>query len=307
MSMPIPAQYPEMTADDIDRGDAVAEIATLLQHNGMPGMAARAIASVGPHDVTPTLTAVAQAIADGVAADAAGLSADAPADAVLIPSAQRRASGAPRFLLAVPCAAMGQGDLQTALREELGPGTEIELRAFLDAILSPGDAYLDADPGFGFAPLTAATHEAGDVAVVTRGADADHVRFLSGNFARNGAAASAVALAPDAAGPASVDAMAAHPLATRARRLVVHVGQARDLPVVAVGGPSVWGDPRLAAVAMTGADRDPAARTWLARRGLELFAVAQDAGGTVLVPAEAMPEATLLVGLSAAAVAGAEA
>lgn len=305
MSMPIAAQRPETPALDLDRADAAAEIATLLQRAGMPGLAARTIASVGARTFSPSCAAVASRILDGITADAAGVAIDAPAEAVVIPSSQRRAGGAPRFLLAVPSAALGDADLQAALRAELDIGTEVELRAFLDAMLAPGDAYLDADPGFGFAPLSAATHESGAVSVVTRGADAGHTRFLADNFALNHVAATAVALPPSPVGPANLDAMASHPLAARADRLVVHVGLACDLPTVAVGGQGVWADPRLAAVVMTEVGRDQGARTWMQRRGLELFAVAQDADGTVLVPADVMPEATLLVGLSTAVVAGA--
>lgn len=293
--------WPDAAHDGATWADGVAEVAGMLQRSGMPGLAARAIAGMTAPGASASSLATAARLADGIAggiaADAAGIAFVASPGDVVIPSAQRHADGAPRFLLAIPADTLLPGELLDAVREELDAGTEVELRALLDALLEPGDVFLDADPGFGFAVLTAATVRHRGAGVVTRAADAAHATYLEGNLARNGLAKAAAVMAPGFAGPATLDQMARHPLVAGARRLVVHVGHARDLHETEMAGGALWSDPRLAAVAVTTSGVDGAATGWLARRGLEVFAVAQDADGTVLVPAASQPGAALLVGI----------
>ncbi len=287
---------------------ALQEIAGRLIHSAMPGTAERTIRLITPDGPDGERAAeVSAAIAAGRAADAALPHFERYAQDVLIPSAIRRTDHSPRFFLAIPRDAIGQAELFDAAVAEIdGTGVDAELRNFLDAILQPGDAFIDADPGFGFSMLTAASATTGTVSVMTRSADQDHASFLVHNAEVNRISAQCTVLPPERGMPATLDTMTSHPAIAGATRWIAYLGHAADLQTVLAAGRATLRDPRLGAVAWTTAgDRNSAvAQSSLDAMGFEHFAIARDADGPVLVPASRARGFTLMVSIPTARTVG---
>jgi hypothetical protein len=309
MSLPyaIPDSAQQAPADR-PTADALQEIAARLIQSAMPGVAERTIRLIADTGVDGERAAErAATIAAGRAADATMPQFERYREDVLVPSAIRRGDHAPRFFLAIPRDAIGQAELfEAAIAEIDGTGVDAELRNFLDAILEPGDAFIDADPGFGFSMLTASSATTGTVSVVTRSADQDHATFLLHNAEVNRVGAQCTVIPPERGVPATLDAMSSHPAIGSAARWIAYLGQASDLQTVLAGGRQTMRDPRLGAVAWTTAgDRASAvAQSSLDAMGFEHFAIARDADGPVLVPAARARGFTLMVSIPTARTAG---
>lgn len=116
--------------------------------------------------------------------------AEAGADTVYrVPAAFRRADGTPRFEMRIPKSAMDDAGVRVLAVEEsrLG-GYEYPSRAFVDAHLEPGDAFLDVGAHWGVFSLQAATRHPGRVPVVAVEPHPLNVQHLLAAVAGNGLA-----------------------------------------------------------------------------------------------------------------------
>jgi hypothetical protein len=298
--------------------DPVAAIAAIAARGAASGLA---IASPTPHDdaipaiatdpapVADTLRAAgfvraATAIARiGDDARLAEWEAIATADAALadvlathgaigVPSVQLGEDGAPRFVVC--------GDDMAALvdgfrQEHEGSGVDAELRLFLDEALQPGDRYVDAAPGAGWAVLTAATRPG--VRAIALVDDARAARAIA-TGARASRCAGAVTVrdldAPDAFALAPADGVT-----------VLHAGRAADVAPLLQALRAAHGT-RLDVVAWRcgaahDADHDAegmqVAAAVLGVLGFRHFALAAGEQGVELVPAEAMASNTMIFSL----------
>lgn len=286
---------------DLPTPTALLAIADVLAAAGMTSSAMRALEQAAHQGASGDDTSARRRrIEDARMADTALTTMRLPSEEFAIPSIDRHENGAPRFVLPIPVAAAGQAEVQQLVRDELaGDGVSAPLRLFLGAMLEPGDVYVDADPGFGMAMLSAASRDV-DITVVTRTADADHAAFLRRAFACNGITRSAIEPAINGI-PVGMDVLANHPVAQQAARIIVHAGPAS---AVAAAWPSVerlLRDPRVAAVVWTNDDASAEAtvRDRASTAGAGHFVLAQDAQGAVLVPVERLPNAPLVVTIPA--------
>ncbi len=230
-------------------------------------------------------------------------------DEFVVPSIERQANGAPSFLLPIPAEVAGQAEVMQVVTQEVqGEGVDAELRVFLGVMIEPGDVFIDCDPGFGLASLSAATRHPGRVTVISRAADDDHAAFLRRAFAAN--ALSDVAIeAPVNGRPQPLDTMLRNPLVSRSKRVLIHAGQADDIGAMLAEITLVGRNPRLAAIVWTiGSDHaTQQVADALAALGTQHFIVANDAEGAVLVPQHAVAGATLIVSLTANCLSGRQA
>jgi hypothetical protein len=291
------ASIPSQPAHDLPPAEALLAVADLLAATGMSASALRTLdLATNAGAVPDEATARRRRIEDARLADTALTAMRLPASEFAVPSMDRHANGTPRFVLPIPVAAAGQAEvLQLVSDEVAGDGVSAALRLFLSAMLEPGDAFVDADPGFGLALLTAASRHA-DVSVVTRAADSDHAAFLARALECNGIVQAGVQV-PTPGGAIPMDALTAHPVARRATRVIVHAGRADDVAMAPSSLDALLRDPRVAAVAWTrsSAQGDAAVRDRAGATGAGHFVLAQDAQGAVLVPAEQLPDAALVV------------
>jgi hypothetical protein len=286
---------------DLPTADALMSVAEVLSGAGLNSSALRTLELATQAGATgDDAGARKRRIEDARMADTALTAMRLPTTEFAIPSMDRHANGAPRFVLPIPVEAAGQAEVLQLVQEELaGDGVSAPLRLFLGAMLEAGDAYVDADPGFGMALLSAASRDA-DIAVVTRAADHDHAAFLSRALACNGMVRSAVQT-PANGMPVSLDALTSHPMVQASTRLIVHAGRASEMAAVWPAVERVLRDARVAAVVWTSDDAaaDVSVRDRASAIGAGHFVLAQDADGAVLVPFDRLPDAPLVVTLPA--------
>lgn len=238
---------------------------------------------------------------DARAVDDAAMRLGLHDDEFVVPSIERQADGTPSFLLPIPAEVAGQAEVMQVVAQEIcGEGVDAELRVFLGVMIEPGDAFVDCDPGFGLASLSAATRHPGRVTVISRAADDDHAAFLRRACHAN-AIYDIVVEAPAAGRPSSLDAMLQNPKLSRATRLLIHAGQADDIGAMLAELTLAVRNPHLAAIVWSiGSDEaTQQVADALAELGTQHFIVANDAEGAVLVPQHAVTGATLIVSLTA--------
>jgi hypothetical protein len=292
----------DLVPGDRPAGTALLELSQRLLQSGMADAALRAAEQALA--LMPGESAAQDVVGrlrEGRAADAATATIIAQDNEVLIPAAQRTSESAPRFVVPIPIDAIGQAELFEAATEELdGVGVDAELRNFLDAMLEPGDAFLDCDPGFGFSILAAATRHPGAVTVIARSADDDHAEFLEHALATNAIGTAAIER-PVHGVPVTLDALAAHRLLQRSARFIGYLGQADDVESVLTGASIVLQDSRMAALAWAVTDDRTTASTTqaLGRAGFAHFVIAADENGAVLVPADGMRGNRLIISVPA--------
>ncbi len=216
---------------------------------------------------------------------------------IMLPSAERTDDGMPRFILPLIADVAGQPEVMQVITTELnGDGVDAELRNFLGAFLEPGDVFVDCDPGFGFASLSAATNAVGDIGVIARAADTDHAEFLQHAFQINGPLSADVE-GPHAGGPQSLASLLSQRTVTQASRIVIHAGIADDLEEMRGELTAAMRDSRVAAIAWTlGSDdatRDLAG--YFESVGGTHFVVAADDEGVLLVPEGQVIGSSLIV------------
>ncbi len=289
-------------AADLPTGEALAEIAVAFLDAGMVRASAHlfSMAADAGADAGFTDAGRQRAIQIGTT-DVAVTERLVQDGALMIPSAERRDDGTPRFFLPIDASIAGQPHVLHVIRAELdGDGTDAELRNFLAAFLQPGDLLVDCDPGFGLASLSAATMPEVAPTVIARAADADHATFLEQCAAVN-ATADMVIVPPAGDSPSSLASLLQRHQATQAKRLVIHAGSADDLAAMHAELVAALHDHRCAAVAWTlGSDvASSAVAELLESRGGRHFVVATDADGVLLVPEGEVQGSSLIVTIPA--------
>lgn len=268
---------------------ALAEhLATLADAQGAPA---------GQVEVVRRRSAEARAV------DAAAVRQGLRHDEFVIPSIERQPDGTPAFLLPIPALAAGQAEVMQVVAQEVqGEGVDAELRVFLGAMIEPGDALVDCDPGFGFGILCAATRHPGRVTIVSRGADDEHAGFLRRAFAANGLYDVAID-APVGGDLPSLDMMLQNRLLAASTRLLIHAGQADDMDALLPALQRAIRSPRVTAVIWSIGSDDATQRiaSELSALGTQHFAIATDADGALLVPQDAVSGATIIISLTTAA------
>ncbi len=284
--------------------DALLQIADECFSQGFVALAEHLATLAGSQGAPADhVEAVRRRSAEARAVDAAAVRQGLRHDEFLIPSIERQPDGTPSFLLPIPASAAGQAEVMQVVAQEVqGDGVDAELRVFLGAMIEPGDAVIDCDPGFGFGILSAATRYPGRVSIVSRAADDEHAGFLRRAFAANGLYDVAID-APVDGGPQSLGVMLQNPLLAAAHRVLIHAGQADDVEALLPELQQSVRHPRVAAIVWSIGSDDTTLRvaSALAALGTQHFVVAADADGTLLVPQHAMPGATIIVSLTAAA------
>lgn len=266
---------------------AMAPVAEALRAAGF-GQAALEVARLAGDARVEEWSAIATA-------DAALASVIATHGIVAVPSVQVRADGSPRFVVCGDDADV----LRAHFEDEHGErGVDAELRLFLDEALRPGDRFLDACPGAGFAALTAATRDGVDVVVLVE----DDV---AGDALRRSAQASGCA---EVVTVQLVDNGVPGPGAHEGRT-VLHAGRACDVPGLLQDMRARCGTIPVDVVAWRcGAAHDAdydaeamqVAAAVLGVLGFRHFALAVGEEGVELVPAEAMASNTMIFSLGEA-------
>lgn len=289
---------------DLPTSDALLQIADGCFGQGFVALAEHLATLATGHGATDEQAGEARRRStEARAVDAAAMRCGLRDDEFLIPSIERRHDGSPAFLLPIPAVTAGQAEVLQVIAQELqGEGVDAELRVFLGVMLEADDAFIDCDPGFGLASLSAATRHPGRITVVSRAADDDHAAFLRRAFAANGLHHVAVD-GPVHSDPQPVGAMLRNPLLAHAGRIIVHAGVADDISVTLADIAPALHDARVAAIVWSiGSDEATAVvADALASLGAEHFVVASDAEGAMLVPQDAVSGATLIVSLTARA------
>jgi glycosyltransferase involved in cell wall biosynthesis len=216
----------------------------------------------------------------------------------VIPSAQRRADGSPRFLLRRH-EAIDDWDALVAL--EADGGVAAEIRLFLEAQMDADDLLVDLSPGAGFVALGAATLESRPHVVCAVGSDAQDAALRDAADAADAFLETMRAALPG-------DATARERVVERvavARRVFVHADVATSAPWLDALAPQVASG-AIVAWCVTGAGDDDAwrlLRERLGRAGLVSHWLVDGAEGPMLVPAP--PEARTVIAVHVAALEGA--
>lgn len=227
----------------------------------------------------------------------------------LIPSASLNAEGLPRFVVALPRDA-GDALIESITAELSYDGADSELRNFLDEILIEELAFIDFDPGVGFAVLTAATAPIPATAVCAVSARASEVLALDVAVEASGVD-ELVTVIRNVNASVTVDELLANRMSD-AREVVVHAGAAAAIPGVVAGSLSSIRDGRISAFTwrcqqrigdVPMMDEDFArgidnASTVLSVLGFRHFAIAQVADDVELVPISAIAGNTIVISLS---------
>lgn len=224
---------------------------------------------------------------------------------VPLPSAQRTATGAPRFVAMLPEDALLDAATEQRFAAELaGDGVDAELRHFLDEALEPDAAFIDFAPAEGLAALSALTAPKASGHVVVRQQDGAYADALRASATLLSATARLTIATEDTV----VDQLAATIAPTW---LHVRAGAAADVPAIMAGAISATTTGRLASVLWPlpagGAPMTPGdttAATVLSVLGFQHFVVGMGPEGIALEPFDGTPRGhALLVSLSPAFVA----
>jgi len=103
----------------------------------------------------------------------------------VLPSSLKRADETPRFNLTFPAFYSTDIGAQTLVTGELRDGYEVPTRNLIERTLRRGDLFIDVGAHWGFFTLQAATHPAGDIAVVSFEPELMNAVVLSENVATN--------------------------------------------------------------------------------------------------------------------------
>jgi hypothetical protein len=294
------------SAADMPTPDALVQVAIAFLDAGLVQSSAQIFSLAANAGADPEMTTAGRQRALGISAtDTAVADRVAGRSVIMLPSADRGDDGAPRFFIPLLAEVAGQPEVMQVINDELnGDGVDAELRNFLGAFLELNDVFIDCDPAFGFASLSAATSPDLSVRVIARAADHDHTTFLRHAFLTNGANAADVE-GPNAGQPQSLGSLLSHRAALHASRIVIHAGTADDLGEMESELNAIMRDPRLAAVAWT-IGSDDATREIAARFeavGGSHFVVASDAKGVLLVPEGQVEGGSLIITIPAHALA----
>ncbi|MEP6764580.1 MAG: hypothetical protein ABJB66_09735 [Gemmatimonadaceae bacterium] len=237
---------------------------------------------------------------------------DAPR--TLIPAASLTTEGVPRFVVALPRDA-SDALLFSVQRELSSEGADPELRNFLDEILTDELAYIDFDPGIGFAALTAATAPVPATLVCAVSSRASEVLALDAAVESSGVS-EIMRVFRNVNGSVTVDVLTsdllANDMTNDSREIVVYAGIASAVPEVVHGSLNAIRDGRIAAVAWRSSQRTgdmilgdyewsheiDNAGTVLGVLGFTHFALAQVDDDVELVPLAAVTGNAIVISLS---------
>ncbi len=300
--MPTPAAEHHPLATDLPTPDALMQIADACFAAGLVQSAGHlfGLAAAAGADAETASNAQRRSV-DAQVTDAAIARHGFGPREFLIPSAERRDDGTPLFMLPLPVDAAGQAEVLQVIESELsGDGVDAELRNFLAVMIEPGDAFVDCDPGFGFASLAAASRYPGQVSVVTRAADEDHAAFIRHALASNTVRSASVE-APVNGTVQSLAALFRHTTVQRAPRVVIYAGQAEDIDGLLPDIGALVNDRRVGAIAWSvGVDAvTDAVADRLEAMGVSHFVIASDSDGAVLVPQSGLSGARLIISVPA--------
>jgi FkbM family methyltransferase len=115
-----------------------------------------------------------------------GITVNATDGWLMLPSSLRSPDGKARFHLTFPREFVSDAGANHLVVNELKGGYEKATRDFLERTLRRGDLFVDVGAHWGFFSLQAATHPAGDVAVIAFEPDPTNAAILFRGVARNG-------------------------------------------------------------------------------------------------------------------------
>ena len=168
------------------------------------------------------------------------------ASRTFIPSAALNADGVPRFVVAVPRDASA-AVMHAVSCELTQDGADAELRNFLDEILVDELAYIDFDPGIGFAALSAATAPIPALATCAVSGDASEMLALDAAIESTPVSAFMRVLR-NVKGTITTDHIVNEVL-DDAMETVIYAGSAHSVPAIVHGALNSIRDGRVAAVA----------------------------------------------------------
>lgn len=163
----------------------------------------------------------------------------------LIPSATLNADGVPRFVVALPRDA-GPSLINSITAELSQDGADTELRNFLDEILIEDFAFVDFDPGVGFAALTAATAPVPATSVCAISPRASEVLALDVAVEASNVS-ELVTVIRNVNDSVTIDDLLHNRLGD-AREAIVHAGLASAVPTVVAGALGSIRDGRISAL-----------------------------------------------------------
>lgn len=227
----------------------------------------------------------------------------------LLPSASLNAEGLPRFVVAMPRDASA-AQIESVTHELSHNGADSELRNFLDEILIEEFAFVDFEPGVGFAMLTAATAPVPATAVYAVSPRASEVLALDAAVDASGVT-ELVTVIRNVNGAVTVDDIVNNRMG-EARELIVHAGVASAVPSVVSGCLGSIRDGRIGAIAWRCAPRTgdalmlegefahdvDNAGTVLSVLGFQHFVLAAVGDDVELIPLGSVAGNTLVISLS---------
>ncbi|GEM_PF-2434465 len=149
--------YESAVTPNPDEVASELQLISLLRSAGLVATADRRLeVLIGRAPLLHDVTAAASMTSERQVVDSWLTAQHGYAARTLIPAATLTADGVPRFVVAMPRDA-GAALIASITAELSQAGADTELRNFLDEILIEDLAFIDFDPGMGFAALTAAT------------------------------------------------------------------------------------------------------------------------------------------------------
>jgi FkbM family methyltransferase len=103
----------------------------------------------------------------------------------ILPSSLKRPDATPRFNLNFPTHFFSDVGAQHLVGNEVGDGYEPPTRDFIERVLRRGDLFIDVGAHWGFFTMQAATHPAGEIAVISFEPELMNATILTENVVRN--------------------------------------------------------------------------------------------------------------------------
>lgn len=215
-----------------------------------------------------------------------------------LPSAQRTASGTPRFVAMLPEDALLDPSIEARFCAELGgDGIDAEFRNFLDEAITADCVVVDLEAGEGLAACSALTAPTPAAHVIARVRSTTMAEALRASAVLLSASARLTVV--DATASEPLDAMLARQTATWVH---VRAGEAIDVPAVVASGLQTIQGGRIASIcwhlpANGGAlgATEATAGTVLSVLGFQHFVCAMGADGFELVPFDGTPRGHAMV------------
>jgi hypothetical protein len=282
----------------------------LLRTSGFSASADRRLdALVSKAPLIDAVAAAASATIERKTVDAWLAEQHGDASRTLIPSASLNAEGLPRFVVALPRDA-SDAVVASVNAELTENGADSELRNFLDEILVEELAYIDFDPGVGFAALSAATAPVPATSVCAVSPRASEVLALDMSV-QSSMVDETMTVIRNVNASVNVDDLLNNRMSD-AREVVVNAGAPSAVPAIVSGALNAIRDGRVSAITWRCQQRTgdvlmhdeefardiDNAGTVLAVLGFQHFAIAQIEDDVELVPLGAVAGNTIVISVS---------